>query len=129
MLSMIVCKHLGMIHPGCNMTQMSLHKYPWIMNCSRIRSLANSLHIPLENGISGHRISNTLGMLVAVGPTVFVGTFYSKWHSQASKSLIKSLILLPSQKYDVSLLGKIHISLLSHCTTINILQVNAIFFP
>lgn len=126
---MIFCKYLGMIHHGCNMTQMSLHKYAWIMSCSRIKSLANSLHIPLENGISGHRICNTLPWnACGYWSNCFCQDSQFKMAQQASKSLIKSFILLSSQTYDVSLLGKTHVSPLSHFVFINILQVDAVFF-
>ena len=59
-LPKIFCKHLeGMCH-GCEMTQMSWLKYHWILNCSRVRSLAHPLHMAAERKILGHRICGPL---------------------------------------------------------------------
>lgn len=60
MLPTMFSKHLEMIRHGCNMTQMSLRKHCWIRSCSKVRSLAHSLHIPWETGILGHRTHDTL---------------------------------------------------------------------
>lgn len=67
-MPVIFCKHLEMMCHGCDMVQMSLHKYYWIVSCSRARSLAHSMHIPCENEILSCRMCDNLGMLVLAGP-------------------------------------------------------------
>ena len=59
-LPKILCKHLeGMCH-SCEMTQMSWLTYHWILNCSRVRSLAHPLHMAAEGKILGHRTCGPL---------------------------------------------------------------------
>ena len=101
----------------CIMILMSLHKYPWIMSCLRVSSLANSLNSLLENRILGHRICDTLTR----NACDFCVSSSFCWDSQfkraqpSFKVIDKAFCTMSTpQKRDISFLRKIHVSLLSH---------------